>query len=242
MTIKVGERFINNLGDEAEVISYKNAKNITVRFIATKHERIVMANNLRSGSFKDKLQRSVFGVGITGDGISKINGRVVKSYETWRSMLRRCYSDKYQIVSPSYKGCSVHSDWHFYSNFKRWFDKNYIDNYHLDKDLLIKNNKQYSADACAFIPASINILITDNSSQRGELPRGVCVHEGGYQAKFSAKGKTRYLGLFDSPELAHRVYVAYKRHHVRQIAEEYFEAGLIKSEIYSALLNWKVNG
>lgn len=67
-------------------------------------------------------------------------------------MLRRCYDAKLQVRFPSYVGCSVHADWHSYSAFKLWFDKNYVDGYHLDKDILFPGNMVYSEKrVCLFL-------------------------------------------------------------------------------------------
>lgn len=40
---------------------------------------------------------------------------------------------------------------------------------------------------------------------------GVTPYRGRFMAKIRVNGKTRYLGLFDSPEVAHKVYLAHKR-------------------------------
>ena len=48
--------------------------------------------------------------------------------------------------------CSVCEEWKHFSNFKKWFDENYIEGFDIDKDILIKGNKVYSPEACSFVP------------------------------------------------------------------------------------------
>ena len=40
---------------------------------------------------------------------------------------------------------------------------------------------------------------------------GVSPHRGRFKAQIRVNGKVRNLGLFDSPEVAHKVYLAHKR-------------------------------
>ena len=36
-----------------------------------------------------------------------VDGKSVKEYDLWQSMLRRCFSEEYQTRQPTYKGCNV---------------------------------------------------------------------------------------------------------------------------------------
>lgn len=83
----------------------------------------------------------------------------VHSYTVWHSMIRRCYSEVYQKTKPTYVGCEVAEEWLIHSNFKSWFDLNYVDDWQLDKDLL-GNGKLYSKESCCFLPSEINGLFT----------------------------------------------------------------------------------
>ena len=44
-------------------------------------------------------------------------------YRTWKNMLMRCYSTKFQERRPTYKGCSVSEEWKTFSNFRAWMEK-----------------------------------------------------------------------------------------------------------------------
>lgn len=122
-------------------------------------------------------------------------------YETWRQMLRRCYSDKFHKQYPSYKGCTVADEWLTFSSFKLWMESQPYNGNCLDKDLLYPGNKHYSKDTCCFIPKSVNVFIAFNKAN-GEA----CGLQKQKNGKFTARireGKTqKHLGTFDTKELA----------------------------------------
>ena len=72
-------------------------------------------------------------------------------HRAWESMLKRCYSAKYQERQPTYKGCTVSDDWLTFSNFRAWMIAQDWEGKHLDKDLLFEGNKIYSTETCVFV-------------------------------------------------------------------------------------------
>ena len=112
------------------------------------------------------VKKLLYNVGIN-DYIGKvnINGKIEKFYKVWQSMLSRCYDPKYHNRNPAYIGCKVCKEWYSLTAFKKWFDKNYIEDYELDKDILIEGNKLYSPDTCCFVPKEINRLF-ENKPKR----------------------------------------------------------------------------
>lgn len=103
------------------------------------------------------------------------NGSILKFYHAWTDMLRRCYSEKCQDNRPTYRGCSVCSEWLVLSNFKEWYNINYHEGWQLDKDILIKGNKVYRPEACRFVPQYVNGLLvgTTKVGRSNGLPVGV---------------------------------------------------------------------
>lgn len=71
-------------------------------------------------------------------------------------MLNRCYNEKCQEKHPSYIECTVCDEWHNFQVFAKWHEENYINGFHLDKDIRIKGNKTYSPSACSFVSQSDN--------------------------------------------------------------------------------------
>ena len=80
-----------------------------------------------------------------------------KSYTVWRSMLARCYSQKYQSKQKTYRGSEVCQDWKLFSIFHKWFNDNYVEGWELDKDIL--SGKVYSRDTCFIVPREVNTAL-----------------------------------------------------------------------------------
>ena len=171
------------------------------------------------------LKRSyVYGVGVNDACYIVGNGaNVCPFYRKWSSMLSRCYNHKLHDCQPTYAECTVTDEWLIFSNFKRWMNSQDWAGMDLDKDLLIYGNKIYSAEFCIFIPKEINSMLTERASRRGDLPIGVSFHKGAgkFSASCSVNGKSRYLGLYFSPELASIAYKKFKSGYIKKVAEEY---------------------
>jgi len=187
---------------------------------------------------KDKLHPSVYGVGFVGVGKYKpsINGSITKAYSVWHSMLNRCYNLKYQAAKPTYAGCSVCDEWHNFQEFASWFEINYQDGLHLDKDLLVQGNKIYGPEFCLFVSAAINSLLVDSKASRGLYPQGVILNKLNkkFMARMSINGKVKHLGTFLTPKEASAAYIKAKCELIKQIAIKQSEP------LRSALLSYKM--
>ncbi len=93
------------------------------------------------------------------------------AYLNWSGMIGRCGRHK------NYLDASVDSGWKHASEFKIWFDKNYVEGWQLDKDILISGNRVYSASTCAFVPAYLNSVLLLSNATRGEYPLGVSFYK-----------------------------------------------------------------
>lgn len=184
---------------------------------------------------------TIFGVGVNDyEGAIRSGGVLLYAYGCWQKMIERCYREDYFIKAPTYKGCSVCDEWHYFSNFKKWFDENYVDGYALDKDILVKGNKIYSPDTCCFVPTEINSLLVKKNATRGKYPIGVSMNYGKYRAQIKKYGKTIVVGTFDTPEQAFAAYKEAKEKHIQEMATQYFNDGKITEKVYNALMNYKV--
>ena len=81
-------------------------------------------------------------------------------------MLIRCYNKKDLEKNPTYKNTTVCIEWCNFQNFAQWFEKNYIDDWALDKDILVKGNKVYSPETCCFVPREINEVFKNSTSNK----------------------------------------------------------------------------
>jgi len=146
-----------------------------------------------------------------------------KFYTSWSRMIKRCYDPKYHAVQPTYKDCSVCDEWLSFSNFKKWMEAQDWLGMDLDKDIKNKGNKLYSSDNCLFIPPSLNTLLNDHASTRGEYPLGVYLDKrsGKYTAAVRLQGRTKHLGRFVTPDEAHHAYILEKNKEIERQAALY---------------------
>lgn len=84
-------------------------------------------------------------------------------YTRWRGILSRCYNPSDSSYN-SYgaKGVYVCEEWLTFSVFLKWCLENYIDGYHIDKDIKglvdVHGYKYYSPKTCMFVEAHSNII------------------------------------------------------------------------------------
>ena len=192
------------------------------------------------------MKKKLYGVGINdADYNVRGNNRVIDlAYSRWSCMLFRCYSDSYHKKQGTYENCCVCEEWLLFSNFKKWFDENYIEGYQLDKDIIGgKGNKMYSPQTCCFVPKEVNCLIEKADKSRGMYPVGVGrLKNGGrrFYAGLRTKERKIHLGYFDTAEQAFVSYKVAKESYIKEIATKYYNDGKIARNVYEALMNYKV--
>ena len=156
-------------------------------------------------------------------------------YRTWKGMLERCYSSKFQEKYPTYKGCSVPEEWLRFSNFKRWMEKQDFEGMHLDKDLLFEGNKVYSAETCVFVTQTVNKFTTDCGASRGEWLIGVYWNKPAGKFLSSCRNpftkKQEHLGLFLCEEEAHQAWLKRKLELATLLAAEQTDERVAKALI-----------
>lgn len=143
-------------------------------------------------------------------------------YTKWKQMLIRCYSKKYEEKRLSYLDCSVCDEWLTFSNFKSWMEAQDWEGKELDKDLLFKGNKIYSANTCLFVSRQVNQFLVESNSVRGEYPIGVSWHKNSkkFRASISTKGKNMHIGYFNTAEEAHKAWLDVKLERAHELAAE----------------------
>lgn len=193
-------------------------------------------NHLRQNCPKcRKLKTVVKGIGIVD---CLCNNK--KAKQVWISMLKRCYSEKYQNNKPTYIGCTVCDEWIYFSNFKKWFDENYIEGFQLDKDIIVKGNKVYSPNTCCFVPQEINMIIYNKNKRKYDLPKGVIKSKNNrYVASVNMYGEIKRLGCFSTPEEAFMAYKEAKEKYIKEVAEKWKDK--IDIRAYNSLINYKVD-
>ena len=238
--IHVGDIFDTNNCGKLVVLEYENASNLKVKFIDTAYETTTRANQLRKGEVRDRSLPSVYGVGIIGNGITRVCGVETRDHKLWNSMLCRCYDEKLHAYRPTYEKCSVSDNFKYLPYFEEWchqqigFDQ---DGWQLDKDILIKGNKIYSEDTCCFVPHEINSAITSTGVKENELPVGVSKRKDRdtYSATITKHGKVQHLGSFPTANEAFEVYITERNDYILQLANKW--KGKISTETYFKLIS-----
>ena len=146
-----------------------------------------------------------------------------KYYEVWKSMLERCYSNKYLESYPSYIGTIVCSEWLSATAFKKWMEKQDWHGKCLDKDIIVPRSKLYSPETCAFVLNETNSFVIARDACRGDYPIGVSLYKptGKYRAscKNPFTGKVEHLGYFSTPEEAHEAWRKRKDELAQRVAD-----------------------
>lgn len=190
--------------------------------------------------------RLVYGIGINDleESIKK-NGKFIPVYSAWKSMLQRCYCSATVQKNPTYQECTVHPDWLILSNFKKWFDLNYVPKFHLDKDILVQGNKTYTPETCSYVPNYINYLIIGSESNNpvGVRPINTTRLDGSITTTYQAycnNGSGKFIrSSFKNLDDARSWYVATKKKIVSDVSARALKNGEISPKIYEALLSRK---
>lgn len=234
---RTGETAITTEGYEIEIIKYLGATNIFIKF-KDGHETIKKASysEFKKGCIKNPFHPSVCGVGFIGVGSysRSVKRKATKPYNLWISFIHRAYDPKIQKIYPTYKDVTVCDEWHNYQNFAQWFKNNYIEGWHLDKDIICGECKIYSPETCAFVPREINNLLNKSKAHRGDYPIGVTTDGNKIVAKHG--GKT--LGRFPTVDLAFQAYKTAKEEYIKDVADKW--KNLIDSRVYNTLIMYEV--
>lgn len=176
-----------------------------------------------------------FGV---GKYTSRLNGKKAIYYTSWLAMHKRCDDEKYQIKNPSYRNVKICNEWYNFQNFAKWFEDNYIEGFHLDKDILSIDFKIYSPETCCFVPVEINSLFTSCQSKRGNFRIGVSKYRKAYQVHLSKNALQEWIGSFPTEKAAFDYYKQEKEKYIKEVADKW--RGKITEQVYNAMYNYKI--
>lgn len=241
----------NNQGCLMKIVEDNGCQNIVVEFQDEHKARVKTTyGNFKLGSVRNPYAATVHGVGMTGNKYpAKINDRNTKEYDTWASMLQRCFKIQLKEKQPTYENVTCCDEWlyfekfyewlHNQDNFKKWYENK---RWAIDKDILVKGNKVYSPDTCCLIPQNVNCLFLKREAERGKYPIGVRYTNDGFLACCNNPftNKREELGYYSTPENAFLAYKKRKEEIIKQVAEVEYGAGNITEECYLAMMNYKV--
>lgn len=241
--IKFGDYFETNNGG-CFVVEYKDNRNVYIDFVGYEgltHK--VNADDLRKGHVKNYYKPKVFGVGYfgVGDYKSTVDGKSTEEYESWSGMMERSYCEKLKCKHPSYRGCTVHTEWHNFQKYAKWHtsQKFYGCRYSLDKDLLVRGNKHYSPETCTLLPRGLNSMLSSPTKSKSGLMLGVRKEGSKFSSRIGIGSFGRKtLGTFNTELEAHEAYITARERYIKNKALE--SANKIDWEAFVALMNWTV--
>lgn len=243
---KVGDVFSSRGYGEFKILERSDGRAL-IEFLSTGYTTTVSKGTVRSGKIKDKLLPTIFGIGFYGDGSFTDNldkETADKTLETWHTMFKRCYSEFVHTNHQPYSSCFVNDDWYNFQNFAKFYveDAHRLPGWELDKDLLVKGNKEYGPETCVFLPRDVNGYLKTNAKRRGNYPIGVRLHSSGncFEALCRDDDSRQInLGKFLSEEDAFEAYKIFKESVIKQKA--YFWKDKIHPLAYKALMEYEVN-
>ena len=227
------------------ITEYCSRSEVTIKFINTGNIRKARLSDIKRGEVRDNEFKPVNKVGIMDIPNTLIRGvKHPRVYHIWNNMLQRCYNENLRSKHTTYSDCEVSDDFKYYSKFKEWAEKQVgytKEGWALDKDILVKGNKVYSAETCCFVPQEINSLIISANAARGELPVGVYYEKDTCKLKVrvSIDGKLKHIGRYTCKLEAFNAYKQAKENHIKKVAEKWREQ--IDPRVYDALMAWEIN-
>lgn len=168
----------------------------------------------------------------------RLEGKPLREWRLWKNMFTRVCSP---LKHPSYVGCSVSDNFHIYDYFYDWCHAQVgwnEDDWQLDKDIILPNNRVYHEDFCAFVPRELNLLLAANKGIRGDCPIGVSYCEGRSKPYMAGCKAKRYLGRYSTKEDAFLAYKNFKEARIKEVAEEY--KSRIDPRVYDSLISYEV--
>lgn len=160
-------------------------------------------------------------------------------YMRWKSLLSRCYSEniwkqtskKGYLKNAKYEFCEVVEEWHTFTNFKSWMEKQDWEGNALDKDILVPGNTVYGPDTCMFVPPHINSILVDQ--RPGKYGKGIKRDKrtNVFRAQIRVDGKRTTVGSFSTAEEAGELYAKLRREEIikeaNQVSDERLKNALI---------------
>ena len=249
----LGMENYNNQGFLMKIVDYINFNKVTVEF-AEPYKHIVKSRirDFTKGTIQNHNAPSLCDVGIVGYKYpthDESGKRCLKEYQTWTNMIKRCYDEEHRYKNPAYYDVSVCDEWLYYPNFYEWIrsQENYnilmsINDMAIDKDILVKGNREYKPDRCCLVPTNVNNILLKSDAIRGDLPLGVHYAKKNkkYIASCGGKKNHTYLGIYSTPEEAFEVYKEFKERQIKKLAEEEYQKHTIIKPCYEALMNYKI--
>lgn len=226
---RIGEVFLTNQGYKGVIIECKGSKDCSVTI-----DDVYTIKNIpysRIKQVKNPFYKCLSGMGY--HGIEKYENTNEKSYQVWNNMVSRAVENDNIICD----------EWLDYYKFAKWYYENYkpetMKNWRIDKDILIKGNKVYSAKTCCFVPPNFtNIFKTKKEERQGESIGVSKGKNGKYTAITRIDGVSKRFAGYNTNREAYEKYKEVKERQFKDKAIKY--KGQISEECFNTIYNYKI--
>ena len=140
-----------------------------------------------------------------------------KSGSIWNGINNRCNPNNaiQKIYAPEYIGCTMSENFKDFQFFVEWHIKQVgfeFSGYTIDKDILIKGNKEYHESRCVLVPQALNNFFITHLNKK-DLPQGVSYYSLSekFRSTITSFGKCIHIGLYGTPQEAHNAYNKQKK-------------------------------
>jgi hypothetical protein len=176
--------------------------------------------HVKSGGIKNPYHPVHYEVGYFGVGNYTSDH---PAHSVWRNMVKRCYSSALAARYPTYKNVTVCVPWLNYQNFAKWYADHDVQGWHLDKDLLSGQTKEYSPETCCFIPQEINAFMTNEQSTNTSGSIGVtwASDRNKWRVSIGGSKSNQDLGQFNCFEEATQTYMAARQERAKALQLKY---------------------
>lgn len=212
---------INNHGLKFKVIKYIHINSVMIEFEIDKLQKTYSWDVIIKGKCKHPNTKKGLTVSYS------------IAYDVWSSLKRRTINtnkNNFLDNKHTYENVILCDEWLLFENFEKWFNINYIENYHLDKDLFCMNkNKIYSPKTCCFLP-----LILNNQFKKYLKPT-----QTGFQNIFPSKNNfkviinNKTIGSYKNIPDAQKAYITAKLNYIKNLTEEFKDK--LKQNVYDKL-------
>lgn len=187
---------------------------------------------MAEGEYVHFLDRSMFSKKVYTAGIADVRGLSGRGvYRAWASMLQRCYVPTEHM---RYKR-TMCEQWHYLSEFKKWYDVNYRHGFILSKDIIAGMTDHYSPETCIYVPAWLAKFVHREEHQFGrprDLPTGVYKRRDGYVVSVRHQGESVHVGVYTDRD---RARLAWGRAKFSLLSNRRAEIEAIDPRLYPAL-------
>ena len=147
---RVGEKFTHPIYGEYKIIDYQGAKKVTVEF-ESGYINTTSYYKIKNGKgFRDRFNTTKAFIGDVNT-LNMSKSDIKKAYRLWYNVLSRRSNVENSEVHPCYQDVVCGEDFLTFVNFANWCDKQAgfrRNGYELDKDILKKGNRAYTAEFC----------------------------------------------------------------------------------------------